>query len=58
MLTGFGEYFGSNGILYRTEFTADDEGYRPKIIKNKERKKIKGVRMTRKRKTFKKLILK
>merc|ERR1711971_1366230 len=35
VMTGFWEYFGPDGILYRTEFTADEGGYRPQIIKTK-----------------------
>merc|ERR1712113_534991 len=37
VMKGFWEYFGPDGNLYRTEFTADEMGYRPKIIKMKAR---------------------
>ena len=67
VMTGFWEYLGPDGTLYRTEFTADEGGYRPQIFKmkrgrksrklslNKNKKKNYG-RMTRKRKTLRKLI--
>ena len=67
VMTGFWEYFGPDGILYRTEFTADEGGYRPQIIKMKRGRKSRKLslntnqrknygRMTRKRKTFRKPI--
>ena len=66
-MTGFWEYFGPDGMLYRTEFTADEGGYRPRIIKMKRGRKSRELslktnkrkkygRMTRKRKTLNKII--
>jgi len=31
-MTGSWEYIGPDGKLYRTEFTADNEGYKPRIV--------------------------
>jgi len=31
-MTGSWEYIGPDGKLYRTEFTADNEGYKPRIL--------------------------
>ena len=67
VMTGFWEYFGPDGILYRTEFTADEGGYRPQIIKIKmgresrklslNTKKMKtNRRLGRKRNNFRKQI--
>ena len=66
VMTGFWEYFGPDGTLYRTEFTADEGGYRPQIFKMKRGRKSRKLslntnkrknygRMT-KRKTLRKLI--
>merc|ERR1712110_157506 len=53
VMTGFWEYFGPDGILYRTEFTADEGGYRPQIFKMKrERKSRKLFLNTNKRKSY------
>ena len=30
VMTGSWEYIGPDGKLYRTEFTADNEGYKPR----------------------------
>ena len=62
VMKGFWEYFGPDGNLYRTEFTADEMGYRPKIIKMKarmsrnlslsknKRKKYRSFKLNKKRK--------
>ena len=67
VMTGFWEYFGPDGILYRIEFTADDGGYRPQVFKMKRKRKPRKLslntikrknygRMTRKRNSLRKPI--
>merc|ERR1711997_852018 len=53
VMTGFWEYFGPDGILYRTDFTADEGGYRPQTTKIKRGRKSRKLSLnTKKNKTF------
>ena len=53
VMTGFWEYFGPDGILYRTDFTADEGGYRPQTTKIKRGRKSRKLSLnTKKIKTF------
>jgi len=57
VMTGSWEYFDANGRLFRTEFTADKDGYRPRIIDQNnlvsQRRGRKLVQNKRSRKTRK-----
>ena len=48
-MTGFWEYFGPDGILYRTDFTADEGGYRPQTIKIKRGRKSRKLSLNTKK---------
>ena len=55
-MEGFWEYVGPDGNLYRTEFTADEMGYRPKMFNMKRTRKSRKLQLSKKkRKKYKKI---
>jgi len=56
VMEGFWEYVGPDGNLYRTEFTADQMGYRPKMFNMKRTRKSRKLQLSKnKRKKYRKM---